>query len=415
MDASSLLFATSWTPFALFLAACSSNGAGIAPIEPPSGVADGGVPSSDLTFANGGRLVARSLAFPGTVPLLVSVHDVARGVDCRFREAADGRVRCLPEDVGAEPADAWVPGQVTLAERSGRLTHHELRSDDGGRFRMADAGGFVDKKLDKPCFPGGAQTPSSTCMPDAAMFAEVFDDAGCQAPLALYLGSAMSEPVVAVKDKRPFAVGAKWAGTGVYQIVGGVCSPIEDPYPGLRQYFIGAALPDDALAAVAIVPRGSGRLALRIVEDDGGAITTADVAGSRLEKVYADRDLATDCAPMRTPDGAIRCVGGVHVEQPSPLFADSACVRHVVQLDGDGPTDDIVVSAWAPQGPLAIALGIYRAGPSVTVDLPYRLYEMKEGACVTAYQKVGYRELGEATSWERFATLEERLGDVPVP
>ena len=376
---------------------------------------DGGVAPAGLSFANGRRLVARSLAFPGTAPLLLSVHDLARGVDCRFTMAVDGKLRCLPDDPGAEPPEVWMEGRIALAERSGRLTHYELTSDDGGRFRMADAGGFVDTRLDQPCHPNIGKTSRGTCMPAAAFFAEMFDDAACQAPLAMYLGSEMSEPVVTMKDGRPYAVGAKWTGTSVHKIVDGVCAPSADLYPGIREYFIGALLPDDALAAVTIVPRGSDRLALHFFDDDAGPIATQDVLLNHLGRVYTDRELQTDCVPMRTPDGTIRCVGGVHVVQPSPLFADAACARPVVQLDGDGLTEDVVLTPWGPRGPLATALAIYRIGPRVTVDLPYRLYERKDGVCLTAYQKVGYYELGEPTSWDRFATLEERLGDMPAP
>ena len=120
----------------------------------PGSMMDGGMANPPpvaeaTTFASGTRYQARFLRAPATDPLLLSVHDRMRGLECLFTRDAAGLIRCTGPDTpdlpGADPG-AVVEGQLQSVAFGDRFeqdgaAHARRRPLSAGRAQQLPAGG----------------------------------------------------------------------------------------------------------------------------------------------------------------------------------------------------------------------------------------------------------------------------------
>jgi len=148
------------------------------------------------TFADGSRLKAQSYVVDGAAPLFVGIYDAQEKVACEFRQATDGKLRCLPAtSIGAVdpatvlPPERWQEGTETAGEATGlRLRQNRIASSDGGFFPSWINGPLSDDTRAEPCLPDTTREADGSglgvCMPRHAMNRKIdFSDAGCTQPL----------------------------------------------------------------------------------------------------------------------------------------------------------------------------------------------------------------------------------------
>jgi hypothetical protein len=380
-------------------AACGETPAGPGQMGDPP-------PVASVPFASGTSFVARFLRAPGTVPLLLSVHDRTRGLDCLLIRDAAGHIRCTSADTAdapsADPA-ALVEGQLRAVALNDRLSLMELLTPDGGRFPLVGSPSFLeDAHWQGPCAPTGLKGGDVRCLPAHATNSYLFADAGCFDPVVQQVQDA--EPLLAVVDGLPRALGELFTGP-VHVGFGGSCNPLPTAYHApLRRP--GARLPDDALLRLHPLLQGSDRLGLLALEFWGQLLPATRDPRQRLAPSYFDRQQNVDCAPVRTPEG-VRCLAGVPFAAESELrFMDPRCTQPVLPQTGT----EVVLLAGPDGHPLARAteirkLGEWYGGPVVDV------YRREGGICQLRPEKNTFRPLTTAGDWSRFAPLEEWLGD----
>jgi hypothetical protein len=377
---------------------------------------EGGPPPTpgDAVFADGARLVARTVSFPGTEPLLVGVYDRAERTTCEFETAADGKLRCLPDAVPVpEPLDRWVEGVATpagtsTAMTSGRLRRHDVVSADGGRFPYRL--GIFDSRYEAPCAPSFVRnadgTAESICLPSAAYKTGWdFADAACSIPLAMMV--TVDEPVLIIDAHRTlFALGAAWEGA-TYFPSGEACN--ENAPSTTRQFAIGATLPADAVATVRAVPRGDGRLGLQMVEADGGRLTTIRFAEtgypSSTDGPYFDRELGLACRPLWTVDQEVRCLPADASHLPGSVFADPGCTQPVV-----GAVPFAIVVAQDAVAGRQIGVEVRRVAATRS-ETAFTL--SGSGSECTEIKKLAGYLLGDVVPLTDFAKLDARTGEEP--
>ena len=380
--------------FFLF-AACSKSGGYAAPAP------------GDPVFADGKRLVARTVSFPGTEPLFVGIYDRIERTPCTFETAADGRLRCLPETVPTpEPVARWVEGVAAPREgAAGRLRRHDVLSADGGYFPHRS--GLFDSHYGAPCSPRFVRnadgTAESTCLPSAGLIGYGFADALCATPLAMV---AAEEPLIAAEaDGTLFALGGAWEGP-VYLPSSDACNEID---PSSSRYFtVGEELPADAVVTVRAVPRGTGRLALQMVEAKEGRLTTISFGEVRYPwwaGPYFDRELGLSCGPLWTVDQEVRCLpaDAPYVSEGDNRFADPGCTKRLV---GNGPF--AVLGRQDPVASRPIAFEVRRVGDTLSETA----FEKRGDECTENAKFVGYL-LGDVVPLTDFAKLEARTGEEP--
>src|SRR5207244_8438678 len=118
--------------------------------------------------------------------------------------------------------------------------------------------------------------------------------------------------------------------------MGGACN--EFPSPANPFYRIGTPLAVGAVAPIQLVPRGSGRLALQMIESEARSVAPLrhrDLSrpSSNVSGPYFDRQLGLLCQPAWMINGEARCAPVDALYQPATwltAFADPACTQPVV-------------------------------------------------------------------------------------
>jgi hypothetical protein len=331
----------------------SGGGAGSATGGNGGNAGNGGmtetVAPTDPTFQDGTRLVAQTYSSSGSAPLFVGIYDRQEHVACEFRAATDGALRCLPARVlltpDPEPATRWQEGTEVLGGATGlRLRQSRIASADGGWFPNWVNGELADDRYGKPCAPNTTREANGTgmgaCLPGHAVLAGLyFADSTCTEQLAQMETAKGVTPLFIATPKREFyALGEKFSAPVFIQLSStGPCQQFSTgAEPGLDYYRIGASLPEDAAAAIRIVPRGVGRLAVQTVEVEGAGLAHvrhhAMASPYKGDGPYYDRNLSMLCRPTWTVGGELRCVPdqALYVLEPALTnFADPECTQPV--------------------------------------------------------------------------------------
>jgi hypothetical protein len=381
----------------------------------PRSLMDGGManppPVAEATaFASGTRYQARFLRAPGTDPLLLSVHDRMRGLECLFTRDAAGLIRCTGPDTpdlpGADPG-AVVEGQLRAVAFGDRLSRTELLTPDGGRFPLVGRNSFQleDVQWNGACTPVAVTAGDLRCLPPYATTGGLFADSGCFEPIVQQAQDA--EPRVAVVAGVTRALGELFTGQ-VHVGYGNICNPLPIAYHApLRRP--GPPMPDQAVLRLYRAPQGHNddvRLGLLALHLGAEVIAPARNPRERQAVAYFDRQRNVECIPVRTPAG-VRCLAGVPFAPESELrFMDAGCTQPVLtQLAAE-----VVLLAAADGHPLARATDIRQLGDwygGAVVDV----YRREAGGCVLRPEKNTFRPLTGAGDWQRFAALEEWVGD----
>jgi hypothetical protein len=364
-------------------------------------------------FTDGTRLVARWYAFAGTTPLFAGITDLQEKTPCRFARASDGQLRCLPETLAppADPPERWAAGTEQVGDDpTTRVRSHWITSADGGRFPNRFTGELYDAKAARACAPAarpGSEGLLTVCMPPSAWATGYdFADDRCKEPLAIKLTEAEMPALIVLADGTFHEVGAPFMGQLYSNQAPGGCGPSLPSAP----FYVraGALLPSDAVPAIEIAPRGTGRLALRMLEAEGvalGSVSFSDAFSPSTARPgpYVDSTLGLDCQPVWTADGEPRCLpsAATYVSGPSlQNFADPGCTQPVSNSRGLlvvlGPRD---ASGRSP------ALEVRRLDADVAPEA-YRLYE--DGIC-RSYPKGAGRRILDAVPLSTYALLEASL------
>lgn len=108
-----------------------------------------GEPGSFLpAFGRGTRLSVKALEFEDMPPVFVTFHDTKLGTDCRFTQAADGSLRCLPAFTPASPLffpDLFLDDECTVPVALGDPTC--VPATDGFTERMESLGNCEGNRL----------------------------------------------------------------------------------------------------------------------------------------------------------------------------------------------------------------------------------------------------------------------------
>ena len=382
----------------LLLAACSTtDGAG-----PPPG---------DRIFTDGSRLVAQTYSFPGTETLFAGIYNRVERTTCEFSTAADGKQRCLPDVYPTpEPVSRWVEGgPMPGPAAAGRLRRHDMVSADGGRFPSWWS--LYDSRYGAPCVPGLVPdvdgTADGRCLPPHAVIVGnlFFADAGCTAPLALFHED--EQPfMIADANQALFAVAGAWQGL-VYSGSATSCAEVDSS--GFQLYSAGEPLPADAVASVRLVPQGTARLAVQMVEEAGERLTTVRFAEwnyLRYAGPYLDRELGFACRPVWTVADEVRCVpaDAAHALESDELFLDPACTER-----GIAGWRLAVISRQDPATGRALAVEVRRLDDTRCSLTGFR----REGGECMARVKGSVCPLGEVLPWTDYAKMDGRTGAEP--
>ena len=384
-----------------------------------SGTGGGGAPiNMGLDFRDGTRLVARTYSFTGTAPLFVGIYDRQEKVDCEFSRATDDKLRCLPLNAATlDPISRWQEGVAASGpDVSGRVALAQIHSADGGRFPNWITGEIYDTGSGKPCRAitrgDAASAQSGSCLPPfASSTGTYFSDSRCTQPLASISGSE-APGVVIVGSLELHAVGEMFTGQAYLAPDQNACTRVSGEQMQLLRFFqIGAALPADTFPPVAILPRGSGRLALRMVESETRTLAPTKFREPPIPTTgtpYLDRDLALLCRPAMTASGEARCFTSdvSFVVQDALRFADDACTQPL--LSGSGSAIVGMLRADAASGRVVV-VGTYHSLPPL---VPPALYALTGGVCTPAAGAGhgAFYGLGDAVPFDSFARLDARTG-----
>jgi len=383
------------------------------------GSGGGGAPiNMGLDFRDGTRLVARTYSFTGTAPLFVGIYDRQEKVDCEFSRATDDKLRCLPLNATTlDPISRWQEGVAASGlDVSGRVALAQIHSADGGRFPNWITGEIYDTGSGKPCRAivrgDVASSLSGLCLPSfASSTGAYFSDSRCTQPLASISGSE-TPGVVLVGSLDVHAVGEMFAGQAYLAPDQNACTRVSGEQMQLLRFFqIGAALPADTFPPVAILPRGSGRLALRMVESETRTLAPAKYREPPIPTTgtpYLDRDLGLLCRPAMTAAGEARCFTSdvSFVVQDALRFADDACTQPL--LSGSGSAIVGMLRADAASGRVVV-VGTYHSLPPL---VPPALYALTGGVCAPAAGAGhgAFYGLGDAVPFDSFARFDARTG-----
>jgi hypothetical protein len=131
-------------------------------------------------------------------------------------------------------------------------------------------------------------------------------------------------------------VGEPFSGQVYSNAAPGGCAPGAGSGPFFVR--VGAPLPADAVPLVDVVARGTGRLALRMLESESkrlAAVHFSDAYAPYGDATgpYRDSALGLSCQPVWTTDGEYRCLpGDAHYAAAAWInaFADPACTQRVI-------------------------------------------------------------------------------------
>ena len=243
------------------------------------------------------------------------------------------------------------------------------------------------------------------CLPPYAAASGLFADQGCFEPVVQQVQEA--EPRMAVVAGVPRALGELFTGQ-VYVGFLNRCNPLPIAYhASLRRP--GPPMPDQAVLRLYRAPQGHDdgvRLGLLALHLGAEVIAPARNPRERQAVAYFDRQRNVECVPVRTPAG-VRCLAGVPLFAESQLrFMDAGCTQPVLTQLGT----EVVLLAAADGHPLARATEIRQLGDwygGGVVDV----YRREAGGCVLRPEKNSFRPLTAAGDWQRFAALEEWVGD----
>ncbi|HEX2658761.1 MAG TPA: hypothetical protein VHU40_10835 [Polyangia bacterium] len=403
-----------------------ASGAGGSVAGGAGGTAAGGLGGAveELDFQNGTRLVARTFSSAGTRPLFVGVYDRQQKVECEFRATPDGKLRCLPANaIGTAepdtvlPLDQWQEGvEAASPNLMGRLVLNQIHSADGGRFPNWIQGEFRDGGFGQPCRPDTSWQPDGTgdgfCLPDHANAGGVFfSDAACSQPLATF--DSGQHPLLAATPKRElFALGDLYQGpTYISFAMGATCQALGDS--STPAYRIGAALATGTVAPVKLVPRGTGRLRLQMIESEGRTVAPLrhrDLTrpSSNVYGPYFDSQLGLLCQPVWMMNGDVRCAPTDAIYEPAAWltgFADPACTQPVV-IEKRPVAVIVSPNAAAPRD---LVIEIRRVGDKPTSTGYTR---SASGTCGESLKSAGY-PLGDVVPFETYARLDVATGVVP--
>ena len=387
------------------MASCSAS---------PGGSPGEMTPETDLGVTDGTRLVARTFSFPGTPPLFAGIYDRVERTPCHFAPTADGRLRCVPDAAPAlEPLDRWVDGVAMHADKGrGPIFRHDVLSADGGRFPYR--WGLFDWRFSASCAPlfddaRADGTVEGSCLPSYASVTNLFfADARCSTPLASMLTG--DEPVIVVDaDNRLFALGGPWAGP-TYGTSAAACAELASGSPS--QFSVGDPLPADTLIPIRAVPRGTGRLGVRVVEGPGQELTTVRFYDSRYPgradgEPYFDHQLGLVCRPLWTAADGVRCLpanAAFVSENDEPNYANPDCTQRVVL----GPGRFAVLLRQDAAAGRQVGVELRRLGAEPTLTA----YTRRSGTCTEYTRGAGY-PFGDVLPLTDFAKLDARTGQEP--
>lgn len=392
--------------------ASGSGGAGgaLAVVTPP-----------DATFTDGTRLVARTYAYPGTAPLFVGIYDRQEKVDCEYRLTTDGKLRCVPaKTVGTvdpatvPPLERWQEGTEQPRRGSaGRLRQNQVVAADGSAFPSYVSGELFDDTTDEPCRPDTTReldgTGTGACLPrHAANHGIIFADAQCTSPLAVAETPGPIPLLIATPAREVFALGDRFEGQTFIKLgPPATAACVDFPSNGSTYYRVGAALPVDTVAALRVVPVGSGRLRLRTVAIQNTGVTHVRHRMLSLpsggEGPYYDGDRGALCRPSRTTTGEVRCVpdsGDYLVEGALTNFADPQCTQPLTFLKVSA---HVLMRSNAATGRYEV-IEVRTVGDTMT---PTAYSRMGGTECREYLKGAGY-PIGDVIPLETFARLDVR-------
>lgn len=378
------------------------------------------------TFSDGTRLKAQSYSFEGTAPLFVGIYDAQEKVACEFRQATDGKLRCLPANaIGAVdpatvlPPERWQEGTEMVGPATGlRLRQSRIGSTDGGAFPNWLSGPLADDDRGEPCLPDTTRevdgTGAGLCLPRNVASARGIDfsDAGCTQVLATTAGPGVVPRMIVSFERELFAVGERFEGPTFMKLGTGTASSCLEVAPGGADYYrIGEGLPADTVAKVLIVPRGAGRLALQTIEFEGQGLAHVRhrmlSSPFRGEGVYFDRHQGMMCRPTWTVAGELRCTPDVAEYEPETWltnFADPACTRPLLNVK----VPMVVVLRRDDATGRQLAVEVRRVSQTGT-QTAYTRENSQTRECHEYIKGSGY-PLGDVLPLETFARVEASTG-----
>ena len=398
--------------------------AGAGGVDGTGGAGGAGWMALEPDFHDGARLVARSFSFAGTPSLFVGIYDRERAVECEFRATPDGKLRCLPataigpaDPATVMPLEQWQEGVEAAATAPiGRLVLNQILSADGGRFPNWVSGEFRDVGFGQPCRPNTSWQPDGTgegfCLPIYAAAGGIFfSDAACSQPLAS-IDSGLQPWLVATPKRELFTLGEPYQGPAYISFaMGAACN--EFPSSATPFYKIGTPLQAGAVAPIQLVPRGSGRLALQMIESEARSVAPLrhrDLSrpSSNVYGPYFDRQLGLLCQPVWMMNGETLCAPVDALYQPTTwltAFADPACTQPVVAEKR--PLAVIVTANAALARDVVVEIRRVADTPSAT-----GYTRNAAGACGESLKSAGY-PLGDAVPPETYAHLDATTGALP--
>jgi hypothetical protein len=242
----------------------------------------------------------------------------------------------VPISTGS-PTD-WVQGMEDgrpAVTPGARLAAKYVRSFDGGRFAV----GLFDNHWQRACqltdHIAASVGTKVQCWPPHAVVGS-FADADCKIPLAVSTNTC--ETPAFIRGERPgefLQLPKPWS-DNVFQRVGkGGCevqtqNDLPASYP-----MTGVVLPETAVASLRVVPQGSGRLRLNVLQDETGQkVPYARWALDSAVHHYFDAVLKANCDPVHTTTSGLRCLSTNVCSSSWTMFADASCKQRVLDCDG---------------------------------------------------------------------------------
>ena len=244
-----------------------------------------------LVEAKSGTRLRAVYLVAGQGKQLLRWHDDARKQDCAFARAADGKIRCLPADLGTATPDAFVEAQI-VAVGTGRLVPSFYATADGAQ-QLAR---FTDAQLGGECTRRVLSDRAVHCVPRATGSLSA-SDATCQKLIVSVLKGAPA-PRYTIDGFDVLEVGARWTGS-VYTRTNCPAQKPAETTVARYDYYLATKLPPSTFVGLGKSVDAAGR---------PRASYDVTVEGLKVFATWSDPDLGQSCSFKKAPDGPMRCI-----------------------------------------------------------------------------------------------------------
>jgi hypothetical protein len=320
--------------------------------------------------------------------------------------------------VEIQATDTWEKGtQVDGSLIGGRMRVKLVEAPDGTRF----VDDFLEAHWNKPCHLV-ASGNDVYCQANAVLSSTGNEGTQCTGP-RVWRAHACDDPAFLFSNPSAFALGPVWSGPASNN-GGHGCSQVaaSSTIDGPDVFFeTGAPLSDAIMGSQPWQAAGTGRLRLRGLADAGGNVVTfptsllwreldsAVLTGAHAR--YFDTVANTNCNPIRTPEGQLRCVPTSVAFLPgTPGFADDKCTEPVFycpNFTASCPGIFAVKAALEANGEM-------RAETLNATRVVTTYFSSASGACAPSpFTSPGVFALGVAATWTQYPAFTDRNGRAP--